>query len=77
MKKNFTHLLVLAFTAVFTGCSSDDDKSEQNSIAITLQEKYETTTFSVADITAAAEIANPAYEWVLTKILLTKRQIQS
>ena len=67
MKKNFTHLLVLAFAAVFTGCSSDDDKSEQNSIAITLQEKYETKTFSVADITAAAEIANPAYEWVLTK----------
>ena len=40
MKKNFPHLLFFALAAVFTGCSNDDNKAEQNAIAITLQEKY-------------------------------------
>ncbi|UTN02678.1 hypothetical protein L0669_15245 [Flavobacterium bizetiae] len=69
MKKNFTHLLLIAIAAVFTGCSSnnDDDKPEQKAIAITLQEKYEAATFSVLNIPASAEIASPVYEWVLSK----------
>lgn len=69
MTKNLTHLLLIAFAAVFTGCSSnnDDGKPEQKAIAITLQEKYEASTFSVVNIPASAEIASPVYEWVLSK----------
>lgn len=67
MKKNFTHLLLIAFAAVFTGCSSNDDKPEQKLIAITLQDKYETPTFSILNIPASAEVTSPVYEWVLTK----------
>jgi len=67
MKKNFTHLLLFAFAAVLTGCNNDDDKSEQNAIAITLQEKYETTTFSASNIAASVDIENPTYEWIMTK----------
>ena len=67
MKKNFTHLLLIAFAAVFTGCSSNDDKPEQKLIAITLQDKYETSTFSILNIPASAEVTSPVYEWVLTK----------
>lgn len=69
MKKNLTHLLLIAIAAVFTGCSSnnDDDKPEQKAIAIILQEKYEAATFSVLNIPASAEIASPVYEWVLSK----------
>ena len=68
MKKNLTHLLLIAFAAVFTSCSSnnDDDKAEEK-IAVTLQEKYETSTFSVLNIPASAEVASPVYEWILTK----------
>jgi hypothetical protein len=68
MKKNLTHLLLIAFAAVFTSCSSnnDDDKTEEK-IAVTLQEKYETSTFSVLNIPASAEVASPVYEWILTK----------
>lgn len=67
MKKNFTYLLLIAFAAVFTGCSSNDDKPEQKLIAITLQDKYETPTFSILNIPASAEVTSPVYEWVLTK----------
>lgn len=67
MKKNFTHLLLIAFAAVFTGCSSNDDKPEQKLIAITLQDKYETPTFRILNIPASAEVTSPVYEWVLTK----------
>lgn len=68
MKKKLTSLLLIAFAAVFTGCSSnDDDKSDQKLIAITLQEKYETATFTVLNIPASAEITSPVYEWILTK----------
>ncbi|MBF4483560.1 hypothetical protein [Flavobacterium sp. CSZ] len=68
MKKNLTHLLLIAFAAVFTGCSSnnDDDKAEEK-IAVTLQEKYETSTFSVVNIPAFAETTSPVYQWILTK----------
>lgn len=68
MKKNLTHLLLIAFAAVFTSCSSnnDDDKAAEK-IAVTLQEKYETSTFSVLNIPASAEVASPVYEWILTK----------
>ena len=68
MKKNLTHLLLIAIAAVFTSCSSnnDDDKAEEK-IAVTLQEKYETSTFSVLNIPASAEVASPVYEWILTK----------
>ena len=68
MKKNLTHLLLIAYAAVFTSCSSnnDDDKAEEK-IAVTLQEKYETSTFSVLNIPASAEVASPVYEWILTK----------
>ena len=68
MKKNLTHLLLIAFAAVFTSCSSnnDDDKAQEK-IAVTLQEKYETSTFSVLNIPASAEVASPVYEWILTK----------
>jgi len=68
MKKNLTHLLLIACAAVFTSCSSnnDDDKAEEK-IAVTLQEKYETSTFSVLNIPASAEVASPVYEWILTK----------
>lgn len=68
MKKKLTHLLLIAFAAVFTSCSSnnDDDKAEEK-IAVTLQEKYETSTFSVLNIPASAEVASPVYEWILTK----------
>lgn len=67
MKKNFTHLLVLA--CVFAGCSKNDVKPEEvlNPKDITLQEKYEVNTFSVLNITADANAADPAYEWVMTK----------
>ena len=69
MKKKLSHLLLIAFAVVFTGCSSnnDDDKPEQKAIAITLKEKYEAATFSVLNIPASAEIASPVYEWVLSK----------
>lgn len=68
MKKKLTHLLLIAFAAVFTSCSSnnDDDKAAEK-IAVTLQEKYETSTFSVLNIPASAEVASPVYEWILTK----------
>ena len=73
MKKNMTRLLFLAFAFLSIGCS-DDDKNDANPgeetvtpIAITLQEKFETKTFTVLDITASADAASPAYEWILTK----------
>ncbi|WP_316838453.1 hypothetical protein [Pedobacter gandavensis] len=67
MKKNFTHLLLLA--CVFAGCSKNDVKPEEglNPKDITLQEKYEVNTFTVLNISAAANTANPTYEWVMTK----------
>ena len=67
MKKNFTHLLLLAF--VFAGCSKNDVKPEEvlNPKDITLQEKYEVNTFTVLNISADANTANPTYEWVMTK----------
>lgn len=67
MKKNFTHLLLL--TCLIAGCSKNDVKPEEvlNLKDITLQEKYEVNTFSVLNISAAANIADPAYEWIMTK----------
>jgi hypothetical protein len=65
MKKNFAHLLLLAFAAAFTGCS-DDDKNDANTgeglaipIAVKLQDKFEVNTFKVLNITASAETSNP------------------
>lgn len=67
MKKNFTHLLLLA--CVFAGCSKNDVKPEQglDPKDITLQEKYEVNTFTVLNIPAGANTADPTYQWVLTK----------
>jgi len=67
MKKNVTQFLLLAFAFAFIGCSSDDKDENANVIAITLQEKYETPTFTVLDITASDAGATAKYEWIMTK----------
>ncbi|MFH6942656.1 hypothetical protein [Flavobacterium sp. FlaQc-50] len=70
MKKNVSHLLLLAFAFLCIGCSNDNDKAEADiatPIAITLQDKYEVAAFSVLDITASANGSAPTYEWVMTK----------
>nr|WP_294781153.1 hypothetical protein [uncultured Flavobacterium sp.] len=67
MKKNVTRILALAFAFAFIGCSSDDKDENANVIAITLQEKYETPTFTVLDITASDAGATAKYEWIMTK----------
>lgn len=69
MKINSTHFLLLAFAFFSTGCSKNDNKPEQvlNPKDITLQEKYEVATFKVLNIVAVADVANPTYEWVITK----------
>lgn len=68
MKKNVIHFLLFAFTFAFVGCSSDDKPDENaNKIEVTLQEKYETTTFTVLDITASDAGTNAVYEWIMTK----------
>lgn len=65
MKKNVTRFLLLAFVFAFTGCSNNDD--DDQSIEIELQEKYETATFTVLDITASDAGSTAKYEWVMTK----------
>ncbi|KUJ62395.1 hypothetical protein AR687_08020 [Flavobacteriaceae bacterium CRH] len=67
--KNVTPILLLAFAFAFIGCSSDNDKADENanSISITLQEKYETPTFTVLDITASDAGTNAKYEWIMIK----------
>ncbi len=69
MKKSVTHFLLLALAVIAAGCSNDNDKSDENAngIAITLQEKYETATFTVLDITPSDAGANAKYEWKMTK----------
>lgn len=68
MKKNVTHFLLFAFAFAFVGCSSDDKPDENaNKIEVTLQEKYETPTFTVLDITASDAGTNAVYEWIMTK----------
>ena len=67
MKKSFTRLLLIALASAFVGCSNDDEKDASNSIAITLEEKYDVATFTALNVTASAEAANPTYEWVMTK----------
>lgn len=68
MNKNFAYLLSLVFTSLIIGCGKNDVKpDDSNLIAITLQEKYEVATFSVLNIAASADIANPSFEWVMTK----------
>jgi hypothetical protein len=67
MKKNVTRFLLLAFAFAFIGCSSDNDKTDDNAINITLQEKYETPTFTVLDITASDAGTTAKYEWIMTK----------
>ncbi|MCR4029864.1 MULTISPECIES: PKD domain-containing protein [Flavobacterium] len=67
MKKNVTRILALAFAFAFIGCSSDDKDENANVIDITLQEKYETPTFTVLDITASDAGATAKYEWIMTK----------
>ncbi|MFD1602846.1 cell surface protein [Flavobacterium artemisiae] len=68
MKKNVTHFLLAAFLFAFVGCSSDDKPDENaNKIEITLQEKYETPTFTVLDINASDAGATAKYEWIMTK----------
>lgn len=64
MKKNVTHFLFFAIAFVFTGCSNNDD---DQSIEITLQEKYEIATFTVLDITASDAGSTAKYEWIMTK----------
>ncbi|PWB27338.1 hypothetical protein [Flavobacterium sp. HTF] len=69
MKKNVTRFLLLAVAFAFVGCSSDNDKADENAnvIDIALQAKYETPTFTVLDITASAAGAAAKYEWIMTK----------
>lgn len=68
MKKKVTHFLLLAFAFTFIGCSSDDKPDENaNKIEVTLQEKYETPTFTVLDITASDAGTNAVYQWIMTK----------
>lgn len=69
MKKNITPLLLLAFTCLFIACGKNDVTPDQglNPKVITLQEKYEVATFTLLNITAAADVNNPVYEWVMTK----------
>jgi hypothetical protein len=68
MKKNVTHFLLLAFAFAFIGCSSDDKPDENaNKIEITLQEKYETPTFTVLDIAASDAGTSAVYQWIMTK----------
>ncbi|MBF4515777.1 hypothetical protein IRZ71_05460 [Flavobacterium sp. ANB] len=69
MKKNVTRFLSLAFAFAFIGCSSDNDKADENAntIGITLQEKYETPTFTVLDITASDAGSTAKYEWIMIK----------
>ncbi|WP_428232577.1 hypothetical protein [Flavobacterium sp.] len=70
MKKNITHLLLIAVAAVFTGCNDDDNTPAEGlaiPIAVKLQEKFEVPAFNVLNITATADTSNPTYEWVLTK----------
>ncbi|PBJ16015.1 hypothetical protein [Flavobacterium sp. ACN6] len=68
MKKNVTRFLLLAFAFAFIGCNSDDKADENaNTIEITLQEKFETPTFTVLDITASDAGATANYEWIMTK----------
>lgn len=69
MKKNVTHLLLFALAFAFIGCSSDNDKPDENAnvIEITLQEKYEIPTFTVLDIAASDAGDTAKYEWIMTK----------
>ncbi|MBE8728264.1 hypothetical protein [Flavobacterium hungaricum] len=68
MKKNVTHFLLSAMAFAFVGCSSDDKPDENaNTITITLQEKYETPTFTVLDIAPSDAGTNAVYEWIMTK----------
>lgn len=70
MKKNFTHLLFIAFLVI--GCSSNDDdaKTEEEGIKateITLKEKHDINTLTVLNITGSTTKNNPTFEWVITK----------
>lgn len=68
MKKSVIHFLLFSFAFAFIGCSSDDKPDENaNKLEITLQEKYETPTFTVLDITASDAGATAKYEWIMTK----------